>query len=306
LALSLAACVFVLGTVGSRTGHAASFDLDFFKPAPTSTGYLSEESARIMPSRAVDLGITFGYARQPLVLRNQLTGSEDGDIVRDRFTGYVIAAFGIANRFDVGARLPVVIAQAGDVDVDLSDRGGTLGHPYAPAFGDVDVLARVRLAGDAGNRGFRLALTAPFGIPTGVRAALASSGKISVRPRLIAGWDSETLSAALSAGYEWRPPTEIPLSNLVVGHALVAGAGIAYAMVPRLMWFLAEASVSLGLSQSETGSGPIPAQIMVGLRALLPGDVIVRVGEGTGIGYAAGSARFHALVTLAYVWGRPE
>jgi hypothetical protein len=289
--------------VRGRVAQAAGFDLEFFKPTPTSTGYLTEESARILPSRALDIGITFGYARQPLVLRNQLTGGQDGDIVKDRFTGTVIAAFGIANRFDVGVRLPVVIAQTGDVDVAISDRGGILRRPRSRAWGDVGVVARIRLAGVADNRGFRLTLTAPFAIPTGARDALAGSAKISLRPRLVAGWESEGLSAAVSAGYEYRPPVEIPLSSLVVGHALVAGAGVAYVMVPRMIWFLAELSVSLGLSQSETGQGAVPAQIMVGLRALLPGDIIIRVGEGTGLGQAPGSARFSALLTLAYVWG---
>ncbi len=286
-----------------RAALAAGFDLDFFKPASASTGYLSEESARVLPAGALDLGIAFGYARQPLVRRDQLTGQGAGDIVKDRFTGFFTAAFGIADRADIGIRVPAVVRQTGDVDVDISQGGGILQRPRARAFGDVELLTRLRMVGGPEATGFHLTLTAPFGIPTGAPDGLTGNGRVSFRPRVIAGWEAHRLSAAASVGYEFRRPAEVPSSNLVVGNALAAGAGIAYAVIPWRVWVLGEASASVGASQSETGVSAIPAQAMVGGRILLADRLVIQAGAGTGLNRAPGSPRFRALFTMTYLWG---
>jgi OmpA-OmpF porin, OOP family len=301
-ALFLGILTFRLVASGERTARAAGFDLDVWKPSATSTGYICEESARILSHRAVGLGMTFGYSRQPLVLRDQTNDDQKGDIVKDRFTGFVAAAFGIADRMDIGVRIPVVLHQSGDVDVDIANGGGVPKRPRATALGDLDLLPRVRLVGAAENRGFRLTFMAPLGIPTGARDALAGSGGVSFRPRLIAGWEGNTVSAAVSVGYELRRVVEIPTSNVIVGNALVAGIGTAYGIVPQTIWVLGELGISLGLAQSETATAAIPAEALIGVRALLPGRIFLQVAEGTGLGYAAGSPRFRALLTLAYVW----
>jgi hypothetical protein len=296
--------ILVAGVVatGEHTCRAAGFDLDVWKPSSTSTGYICEESARILPRGVVDTAVTVGYSRQPLLLRDQSDDGQKGDIVKDRFTGYVAAGFGIANRIDIGVRLPVILRQSGDIDVDIAEGGGVPRQPRATALGDVDLLPRVRLAGAMEGRGFRLTLVVPFGIPTGARDALAGNGGVSVRPRIIAGWEGDDLSAAASVGYEVRRTVEIPKSNLIVGNALVAGVGTAYRIVPETIWVLGEVGVSLGLAQSETATSAIPAEVMIGVRALLPGRLILQVAEGTGLGYAAGAPRFRALLTVAHGW----
>ncbi len=297
--LALLGPLTLLGT--SNAAFAAGFDLDFFKPAAASTGYLSEESARVLPAGGMDVGIAFGYSRQPLVRRDQFTGQGGGDIVNDRFTGFFNAAFGIADRVDLGVRVPAVLQQTGDVDVDISEGGGILQRPRARAFGDVELLTRLRMVGGPEASGFHLTLTAPFGIPTGAPDGLTGNGTVSFRPRVIAGWEAHRLSAAASVGYEFRRSAEVPSSNLVVGNALAAGAGIAYAVIPWKIWILGEASASVGVSQSESGVSAIPAQAMLGGRVVLTDRVIIQAGAGTGLNHAPGSSRFRALFTVTYV-----
>ena len=110
---AVAALAVALGAADAARGQG--FDLDSFKPAAPTTGYLCEESARLLPVGTLDLGLTYGYAFRPLVVRDQLNGGVAGDIVTYRFSAYVTAADGLHGRVDVGARLPVVLAQAGDL-----------------------------------------------------------------------------------------------------------------------------------------------------------------------------------------------
>lgn len=306
-ARAVATGVAVLVVIGawSRTAHAGGFDLEFWKPSSPTTGYFSEESARILARGTVDLATTLAYARQPLVIRNQTTGGTNGDVVKNRFSTFLTGAYGLANGIDVGLRVPAVIRQSGDVDVDLSDGTGTPGRPRASALGDIDLLVRMRFTEPAGGGGFRLTLTAPFGLPTGAPEALASSGAVSFRPRLILGWEANRWSTGVSAGFEFRRSVEIPSSNLVVGNAAAAGAGGAYAVLERRVWLLAEASVLLGTKLAGNGTSAVAAEALVGGRAMVAERILVQLGVGTGLTRAAGAARFRALLTVGYLWGGP-
>lgn len=305
-----AAIAAALAGTGSEA-RGQGFDLDPFKPAATGTGYICEESARTLPRGAVEVATALGYSFRPLVVRDQQNGGIEGDIVALRWSAYVTASYGLLDRVDVGARLPVVLAQGGRVAVDLSGTGGVPRHPAAPALGDLDLLARVRLAGPAGAHGLRLTLTAPLGLPVGDPDALTGTGRVSFRPRLIGGWDGPRLSLAISAGYEFRRKTEVPGSTYVVGRAVGVGAGFALVAVPGPLGFLdtltvlAEASASLGLAQPETGLPATPTQAMVGARARVGRGFWIQAAVGTGLNGAVGSPRFRALLTVAHTWDAP-
>ena len=103
--------VAAAGLMAAGAARATGFDIDFFKPTSTATGYFAEESGRVLGDGAIDVDATLGYMRQPLVLRDQLAGAQQGDIIHERFTTYVIVALGIANRADIGFRAPVVVKQ---------------------------------------------------------------------------------------------------------------------------------------------------------------------------------------------------
>jgi hypothetical protein len=296
----------------SDAAHGQGFDLDTFKPAAQATGYLCEESTRLLPVGTLDLDLTLGYSFRPLVVRDQLNGDVAGDIVTYRSSAYLTAAYGLHGRVDVAARLPVVLAQAGDVTVDLVGNGGVPRHPAARALGDLDLLARVRLRAPANGRGFGLTLTAPLGLPLGDTDGLVGTGSVSFRPRLIAGWEGARLSASVSAGYELRQRTVVPGSTFVVGQAVGAGAGLAFVALADKVAFidtltvLAEASLAVGLEQPEVGASASPAQGLIGVRTKLPWGLMVQVGGGTGLNRSAGSPRARALITVGRVWDVPR
>ena len=61
----------------------------------------------------------------------------------------------------------------------------------------------------------------------------------------------------------------------------------------------------MGLEQSSTGIGTAVTQFLAGARALLPADLLLQAGFGSGLMRAAGSPRFAATVGLARLWTIP-
>jgi len=192
--------------------------------------------------------------------------------------------------------------------VDWSGSGAVPQHPSAPALGDLDLMARVRLAGRLDHPGLRLTLSAPLGLPIGDTDALVGTGSVSFRPRLIVGWEGPRLSVGVSAGYEFRQRTEVPGSTFVVGQAIGAGAGMAVLAVPEAigpfdtMTVLAEVGASVGLAQPVSGQPAFPTQALVGLRGRMPHGFVVQAGAGTGLNRAVGSPRLRAMLTIAWTW----
>src|SRR6185295_13208987 len=73
--------VAAAGLMAAGAARATGFDIEFFKPTSTGTGYFAEESGRVLGDGAIDVDAALGYMRQPLVLRDQLAGAQQGDII---------------------------------------------------------------------------------------------------------------------------------------------------------------------------------------------------------------------------------
>ena len=296
----------ILAAVPSEPARAAGFDLDFFKPTTPSTGTFCEENGLTVPREQLDIAVAGGYAHRPLVMDNVKTGTTTGDVVRDRMATTFTAGYGITDRIDVGLRLTAVAHQVGGQEVDIARDGGIPQRPTPSALGDTDVLARLALIhADRPDKRIRLTLLVPLGLPTGHPDALSGSGHFSVRPRLIAGWHWPRLAFSTSVGFAYTPAVEVASSALVVGKAAEAGLGLAYALLPFRLWALAEVTASMGLEQSSTGIGTAVTQFLAGARTLLPGDLLLQAGFGTGLMRAAGLPRFAATVGLARLWTIP-
>ncbi|MBC8132253.1 MAG: hypothetical protein H7X95_04670 [Deltaproteobacteria bacterium] len=289
--------------IGPNQVAAAGFDLDFFKPTTPSTGTFCEENGLTVAPGRLDLGASGGYAYRPLVLGNQANSAVVGDVVRERVTTFLAASYGITDNIDFGFRLAAVARQVGTVDADIATNAGVPQHPRSAALGDLDLIARVGLLRvNRAHKRFRLTLLAPLAIPTGATDALASNGRVSFRPRLIAGWHWDRTAAAVSAGYGYTAATEVSSSALVVGKAVVAGLAFSYAVVPGRVWIQAEASFNMGIDLSATGRGTAATQVMTGPRVLIPGGIVLQAGVGTGLMRSAGSPRLSGVFSVARVW----
>src|SRR4051794_16939132 len=93
--VTAALAAFSVALAAGSAAHGQGFDLDSFKPAAPTTGYLCEESTRLLPVGTLDLGLTYGYAFRPLVVRDQLNGGVAGDIVTYRSSVYLTAGYGL-------------------------------------------------------------------------------------------------------------------------------------------------------------------------------------------------------------------
>ncbi len=169
-------------------------------------------------------------------------------------------------------------------------------------WGNIDLAAKLRLVERSRLTGFRLniALTTP--LPTASAASLASEGRPSARPRLVAGFEHGRLCGAITAGYNVRRRSD--LSGEVLGGEATAGAALALQLLPRRLWIQGEAYAAGELHRHASAEKPVPVEVILGVRAPLAYGWTLQAGVGSAL---AGSSAdgfdprgLRALATVAY------
>ena len=150
-----------------------------------------------------------------VVTRNQI------DVEVSRFIAFF--SYGLTDRFDVSAAIPVVDTRLGAVSDAQIDRVGTAANPlvhfYEQGGGEVGNTRRYQVSGGATGIGdilLRLKGTPVKGgttalgvlldvrFPTGDEENLLGSGAWGVKPVLAASWSLGRVSPHLNLGYQWN------------------------------------------------------------------------------------------------------
>jgi MYXO-CTERM domain-containing protein len=287
---------------GAGRAHAEGFDAQLFKPTTSTTGFISQDGPDVLPSGFLHVRLTFDVATDLLVLRDPDTG--EPVIVRDPMTGEVIAdgkvlsnrtgvtlgaSYGIADRFELSAALPVAMSQSGNLM--LVNREGELA---GTALGDLRLGGKVRLL-DAGP--FRLGAALNVVVPTGDDEAFAGAGTVVVTPRVIAGVRLGRLALAANGGYALRQPGGA--GNLEVDDELVFGAGARFDLQPRRLALLGESYARVGV-QGMGVERELPAEALFALRWQVSGPWAIDAGGGFGITRGYGTPAARAFLSFAY------
>ena len=137
-----------------------------------------------------------------------------------RFIGFL--NYGVTDRFDIAAAIPVVDTMLGAVSDATIDRVGTASNPLVHFYGDSGAVGSqrqyrvsgtstgigdilVRLKGTAVKSGSTaVGLLLDVRLPTGDEEDLLGSGAWGVKPVLIASWGRGRVSPHLNAGYQWN------------------------------------------------------------------------------------------------------
>jgi hypothetical protein len=119
------------------------FDVQQLHPSPSqTTDYFGVYSGQMMFPGQWTFGVFGNYADDPLVLR-QADGDrvEGRSIVSDQFTMSILGGIGIADIFELGVAVPLIVSQSGD---PLSS--ATFDASQAEfSVGDVRVVPKLRL-----------------------------------------------------------------------------------------------------------------------------------------------------------------
>jgi hypothetical protein len=113
-----------LGFLGLGRGAAAantSYDLERLWLDPSARGSLVLGDGETLPAQGARIGAGVGWEGSPLVLRNPglrggglfSDGHRIGDVAKDRFTLRLVAALGITDHLEFGARVPLLLSQDG-------------------------------------------------------------------------------------------------------------------------------------------------------------------------------------------------
>jgi MYXO-CTERM domain-containing protein len=281
------------GSSGARA-QSATFTADRFQPGPGAYDVLGVWSADTQDHLQWHASLLSSYARDPLRLVAIGRPDQQVQLLHGQSMLHFAASVGLWDRFEVGAVLPLALAQGSDGAPML---GGPVSNPVASAgLGDLRVLPKARLLTLSGlTLGFGL----PFTIPIGRQDAFLGAGGLTVTPTLLAELE-DVLPLRLLANLGVAVRGGRSLGNLEVGNALTYGlaAEMPFLVKNQRLAALATLSGEAGLSQG--GSVERPLELLAGLRWTALGGVDLSAGGGPGLtdGYGTPSYRLFFSISL--------
>jgi len=206
-------------------------------------------------------------------------------------------AYGINEKLQVGANLPLVFSASGD-GLDPATGHSVMGGMQVTGLGDLLVEGKYQLYNDTSN-GLRFAGIAGLTLPT----SFGSDGSKFIgddlptgRLRGAATWTSGRVSLGATAGIILRKPRTIYAST--IGQQWTFGLGGSVALTDKFA-LIAEGYGRTGLTSFALDESPM--EVIGGLRLVAAAKLAVTLGGGAGLDQAIGApnARFFASVGYA-------
>ena len=267
---------------------AQAQDIQGFKPAVGTWNYLSVDGGRITAPGSFRPTLYVNYARNPLV-HHKANGSIDERVVENLTTFDLVLAVGLHERVELGLDVPFGYG-TGSPAFNIDTGAG---------LGDIRLLPKLVILGVNEPTGFGLGVVAPLSFPTGDESKGNSSRRFVATPKVVAEYRASTWSAALNAGYRWRP-SDGDDEPLTVGSGIVYGAAgavnLGTASVQGIVEFFGTRYQDVSVSEG----GPTPLEALVGLRLFNDVGLSFTLGGGAGLIDDFGAPQFRVLSALAW------
>jgi len=229
----------------SNDGEGVDSQVLWATPGPSN--FPTMQSSDIVGHLGVAFGAVFGYYRESLGLEvTQPDGTTKTKwAVENAVTADFMWAFGLAEIFQIGLVLPVVLDQSGVGATPFQPQGvDDSSYKLAgSALRDLRFNAKTRfVGGNADNpdrRGFGLGLDVGANIPSGDELNFAGDNGFVVSPLAIFDYHLCKFSIAANVGARLRTE-KAQLADLVVGHQFVYGLGITGHYADRRLLLSAE------------------------------------------------------------------
>lgn len=275
----------------SRASAQPTAPLDRFEPAPAADAFFAVPSAGVAGHLRPALGLTWSYARDPLVLH---TASGQADPLRwvdHQMILHTMVSLQLFQRVELDIDFPFTLSQGGTTGSLL---GTSVVAPSGATLNDIRAGGRVvLLKQDGGLPAAALSLSA--WIPSGDAEAFAGGGSARYAPSLIVGADYRRFvwSATLGGRFQ-KERAEQLMGSQVLGGAAVAFKWQTLQIGPELtVWSGAGDSVS-ALVQGGAG-----AEVLLGARYGL-GPFVLGAGGGPGLGQGVGTPTYRLFASLAW------
>jgi hypothetical protein len=224
---------------------------------------------------------------------NKLSGPRT-TVVSSLTSAQLTAAYGLTERLQLGANLPIVFAMQGDGLMPETGSASSNGLSVT-GLGDLIAEAKYRLVR---RRLLRVAAIGGLSLPTSVGSGgsqFLGDDLPTVRGKLAAQIDTGRLSLGINAGVMLRKPRTIYDST--IGQQLVWGVAGAARITERLS-LIAEGFGRAGLPGFALDASPL--EIEGGVRFYATGGVAVVVGGGAGVLRGIGSPESRFFVSIGF------
>ena len=306
----------------------APTDLQIFRPAMDSKGFITLNSSAVLGQLETSFGLVVTYARQPLRFEGMLGTQKTAFSVDNVVTPSLQGAIGFTKLphlgIELGVNVPIsVLSGSGQPDNPSSDPN----NPNAlteytftkQGLGDVQVLPKFRFL-NATRGGLGLAVIPAVILPTGDKNAFLGEGKTIFAPQVIVDTEAGYLGrfrAGINAGMKIRGSKSEFTDNFVsyprmfgmgqsntnqgisIGNELIGGVGVSYGIVPQKFDALAELYGLYGLDSHKLLNGVQgdklgpTAEAIAGIKLYLARNSFFELGGGWRVvnGYGGGAPR---------------
>jgi OmpA-OmpF porin, OOP family len=292
IALLAAICSLLGATEASAqiTTHVSA-PLDRFEPSPAADPFFAVPSAGVANELRPAVGLTWSYARDPLVLRTASGRSAPLRWVDHQMILHAMASLQLWKRVELDIDFPFTLSQGGTTG---SLAGVSVVAPSGATLNDVRVGGRVVLLRQDGGAP-AAALSFSAWVPTGDAESFAGGGSARYAPSLIVGADYGRFLWSTTLGRRFQSER----AGQLLGSQMFGGAAVAFRwqklqIGPELM-----ISAGAGDSVSTLVRDLAGAELLLGARYGI-GPFTLGAGGGPGLGQSVGTPTYRLFASLAW------
>ncbi|WP_093517313.1 Ig-like domain-containing protein [Stigmatella erecta] len=291
--------VAVLSGLGSLSAQAQTvsipasdkIDAQQYKPAPGLHDLLGLHSARVGHHLDWNVGLSLGYAKDPLTLSKGASGEVIHKLVASQLTVDLMGAIALFDRFELGLALPIT-SQTSSLQPDT---GPAVPAADSTGLGNLRLVPKARLLS---TESLELGAALPVHLPTG--SADFRGGPFSVHPRALGEWrHGSGLRVLANLGLALRPKEQ--LRNLTVSNEFTYGVG---AEVP-FGKLTAGGSLAGALGLGQKGAEERPLELLATVKYRFLNAFDAHVGGGPGFTKGYGTPEFRVFAGVSY-WSLSE
>ncbi len=271
-------------TAAAQIENSTAFSVERFTPAPGQGGLLGTEEAEVLPHLWAAFGIASSLMSRPIVLERVGTRDEVLAPVDTRLSAELSAAVGLAERYQVGLALPVVLGQSGD---RLMGIGFDESELDSFAAGDVRIHGKAQLAGAGTTPGARAAVVTSISFPTGNQNHFAGEAGEVLSFGIVGGYRGQWWRVGGHLGARFRS-REVTLFTPSRPHGNELAASVAVAVTIDPVDVIAEYASVFGVCRDKQPGGGCaieghsPAEARLGARISIARSWTALVGAGVG------------------------
>ena len=275
----------------SRASAQSTAPLDRFEPAPAADAFFAVPSAGVAGHLRPALGLTWSYARDPLVLHTASGGSEPLHWVDHQMILHTLVSLQLFQRVELDIDFPFTLSQGGTTGSLL---GTSVVAPSGATLNDVRAGGRVVLLKQDGAVP-AAALALSTWIPTGDAESFAGGGSARYAPSLIVGADYRRFLWSATLGGRFQKERAAQL----IGSQVLGGAAVAFKWQTLQIGPEVTVWASAGDTVSTLVQGGAGGEVLLGARYGL-GPFTLGAGGGPGVGQGVGTPTYRLFASLAW------